>query len=339
MSWRILNAEPLGYSPRAAARLAETGELVQDEVPVGGLAARVGAFDAVIVRLAHAVDAAVLGAGAAGRLRAVVTATTGLDHIDLDAAASHGVEVLSLRGEIEFLRTIRATAEQTWALLLALVRKLPWAFESVRRGEWRRDDFRGGELAGRRLGILGLGRLGEQVARYGRVFGMEVAAFDPYREPWPEGVERATSQLELAARSDVLSIHLPLDASTRGAVDRHTLEALPEGALVVNTARGPLLDEVALVDLLDRGHLGGAALDVMCGEVDDDAGGRGASPLLAYLGRSPAPRNLIVTPHIGGATWESMHRTEEFMAEKLCRFLADAAAPDTGPRSRGGAFL
>lgn len=331
MSLRILNAEPLGYSPRAAARLVELGELVQEAVPVGRLVDRVAAFDALIVRLAHSVDAAILAAGAAGRLRAVVTATTGLDHIELEAASEHGVEVLSLRGEVDFLRTIRATAEHTWALLLALVRKLPWAFDSVCRGEWRRDDYRGGELAGRRLGILGLGRLGEQVARYGRVFGMEVAAFDPYREDWLEGVRRCGSQRELAVRSDVLSIHLPLDASTRGSVDRQTLEALPEGALVVNTARGPLLDEAALVELLDRGHLGGAALDVMCGEVDDETGGRReASPLLAHLGRSPTPRNLVLTPHIGGATWESMHRTEEFMAEKLCRFLGSATCESGG---------
>lgn len=319
MSWRILNAEPLGYSPRAAQRLAALGHFEQRQVAAGELARHLAEVDVLIVRLAHRIDAAVLAAGP--RLKAVVTATTGLDHIDLDAAVAQRVEILSLRGETTFLRTIRATAEHTWALLLALVRRLPWAFDSVRRGDWQRDDHRGSELNGKRLGILGLGRLGEQVARYGHAFGMQVAAFDPLRRSWPKDIRRCTSQLELAADSDVLSIHLPLDDTTRGIVDGATLRALPKGAMVINTARGPLLDEQALLQLLDSGHLAAAALDVVHGERD------GALPTSPLIAAATERRNLLLTPHIGGATWESMHRTEEFMADKLCRFLAAMAEP------------
>ncbi len=320
MSWRILNAEPLGYSPRAARRLAALGHFEQRQVAAGGLAEQVAEVDVLIVRLAHRIDAEILTAGR--QLRAVVTATTGLDHIDLEAAAARRVEVLSLRGETAFLRTIQATAEHTWALLLALARRLPWAFDSVRQGDWQRDDHRGSELSGKRLGILGLGRLGEQVARYGQAFGMRVAAFDPLRQGWPDGVRRCASQLELAATSDVLSIHLPLDDSTRGIVDGATLRALPKGAMVINTARGPLLDEATLLELLDTGHLAGAALDVVHGERD------GAPPTSPLFAAAAERRNLLLTPHIGGATWESMHRTEEFMADKLCRFLATVAETD-----------
>lgn len=319
MSWCILNAEPLGYSPRAAERLASSGELRQQEVPPGRLADYLDGVDALIVRLAHRVDAEVLAAGQ--RLKAVVTATTGLDHIDLTATAERGVEVLSLKGEVDFLRTIRATAEHTWALLLALIRRLPWAFDDVRQGSWQRDAHRGGELSGKRLGILGLGRLGEQVAIYGRAFGMEVAAYDPIRSGWPQGVQRCDSQLDLAARSDVLSIHLPLNESTAGLVDGDTLAALPRGALVINTARGPLLDEDALLRLLDAGHLAGAALDVVCGERD------GSMPESPLPEAAKTRRNLLLTPHIGGATWESMHRTEEFMADKLVQFLNRLGQP------------
>lgn len=319
MTWRILNAEPLGYSPQALQRLSAVADVTMEDVPVGGLARRVGDVDALIVRLAHSVDADVLAAGQ--RLKAVVTATTGLDHIDLSAATAQGVEVLSLRGETAFLRTIRATAEHTWALLLALVRRLPWAFDGVRRGEWQRDDYRGGELSGKRLGILGLGRLGEQVAVYGRAFGMSVAAYDPFRQDWPGGVDRCQSQQQLAAGSDILSIHLPLNAETTGLVDHGTLSALPRGAVVVNTARGPLVDEEALLSLLDAGHLAGAALDVIDGEVTGEPQN---SPLVAA---AKTRQNLLLTPHIGGATWESMHRTEDFMADKLCRFLATLPAP------------
>ena len=319
MSWCILNAEPLGYSPRAAERLASLGELRQKVVPPGRLADDLDGVDALIVRLAHRVDAEVLSAGR--QLKAVVTATTGLDHIDLAAAAEQGVEVLSLKGEADFLRTIRATAEHTWALLLALIRRLPWAFDEVRQGSWQRDSHRGGELSGKRLGILGLGRLGEQVAIYGRAFGMDVAAYDPIRSGWPEGVQRCESQLDLATRSEVLSIHLPLNDGTVGLVDADTLAALPRGALVINTARGPLLDEDALLHLLDDGHLAGAALDVVRGERD------GRMPDSPLPEAAKTRTNLLLTPHIGGATWESMHRTEEFMADKLVQFLNRLGQP------------
>ncbi len=314
MSWRILNAEPEGYSAVARARLQEIAQVVEEAVPPGELARRASGFDALIVRLAHRVDEEVL---ASAGLRAVVTATTGLDHIDLEAASEHGVAVLSLRGEVEFLDSIRATGEHTWALLLALVRNLPRACGNVLEGLWQRDLFRGRELAGKRLGILGLGRVGKHVAGYARAFQMPVAAYDPLRAGWVDGVRKLDRLEELLEQSEILSIHLPLNGETRGLVGRSQLETLPVGALVINTARGDLVDEEALVSLLESGHLGGAAVDVMANEGSESQ--RSRSPLLAYARRHG---NLLVTPHVAGATFESMHRTEEFMADKLWRFLS-----------------
>lgn len=314
MTWRILNAEPVGYSAAARARLQEIAEVVEDPVPPGELARRAMGFDALIVRLAHRIDGETL---AAEGLRAVVTATTGLDHIDLESAAKHGVEVLSLRGEIEFLDSIRATGEHTWALLLALVRNLPRACGHVLEGHWQRDLFRGRELAGKRLGILGLGRVGGHVAGYARAFQMSVAAYDPLRSGWVEGVQKLSRLEDLLRWSEILSVHLPLNEKTRGMVGRVELETLPVGALLINTARGDLIDEEALVALLESGHLGGAAVDVMSSEGREAE--RAHSPLLAYARQHG---NLIVTPHVAGATFESMHRTEELMAEKLWRFLS-----------------
>ncbi len=328
MRARILNAEPAGYSEEARRVLAGVGDLVETPVTQPALAAAAANVDVLIVRLGLRVTREVLQA--APRLAVVVTPATGLDHVDLQAAAERGVAVLSLRGEVEFLRTVTATAEHTWALLLGLCRRIPWAFESVRDGAWDRDAFRGRELAGLRLGLLGLGRVGEQVARFGSAFGMVVGAHDPYRSGWPDGVRRFDACPDLLRWSEVLSVHVPLDATTRGLLDGARLALLPAGALVVNTARGAILEEAALVELLASGHLGGAALDVLTEEGEGEA--RRRSPALAYARAHP---NLIVTPHLGGATREAMARTELFMAEKLVRYLRAAGAG--GPLRTAGA--
>ena len=182
---RILVAESRGFSPASERRLRELGDLTLADLDRAGLLGAVAGADVLIVRLRNRVDGEVLAA--APHLRAVVSPTTGLDHLDLAALEARGVAVLSLRGETEFLRTVTGTAEHAWALLLALVRRVPAAAAAARAGDWDRDRFRGRELAGRTLGVVGLGRLGSMVARYGAAFGMRVVAYDPYLAPWPSG--------------------------------------------------------------------------------------------------------------------------------------------------------
>lgn len=313
MSWRILNAEPENYSPRALEILQGAGQVRLAALSRAELLAALAEVDALIVRLAFQVDEEVFAA--APHLRAVVSATTGLDHIDLAAAERHGVQVLSLRGEVDFLRSIPATAELTWGLLLALTRNIPSAFSSVLAGEWQRDRFKGHDLAGRRLAILGLGRIGSIVARYGLAFGMRVYAYDPHPLTWVEGVKRTESMEELLVAADVLSIHVPLNPQTVGLVGAEQLNRLPPGALLINTSRGDVLDESALLAALQSGRLAGAALDVLSNE---RSAGLGSSALVEYA-RTHA--NLLLTPHIGGATYESMAATEIFMAHKLVNFL------------------
>ncbi len=311
---RIFNAEPDGYSPAAEAMLRQGGELKSTNVDPIYFTKIAGEFDVLIVRLRHRLDRPFLEANR--HLRAVVTATTGLDHIDLEAAAEFGIEVLSLRGETEFLKSVTATAEHTWALLLALLRRIPEAAAGAVAGDWDRDRYRGREVAGLRLGILGLGRLGEKVARYGLAFEMNVLAFDPYRDGWEPGVERVDSLEELFEQSEVLSIHLPLNEETAGMITARELAWLPKGAFVLNTARGRILDGRALVDAIRHRALAGAAVDVVAGETARD--GVVADPIVRFAAED---HRLIVTPHIGGATLESMEKTEIFMAEKLLRFL------------------
>lgn len=331
---RILVAESRGFSPAAERRLRELGDVTLADLDQAGLLSAVAGADVVVVRLRNRVDAEVLAA--APRLRAVVSPTTGLDHLDLAALEGRGVAVLSLRGETEFLRTVTGTAEHAWALLLALVRRLPAAAAAARTGDWDRDRFRGRELAGKTLGVVGLGRLGSMVARYGTAFGMRVVAYDPYLDPWPSGAapERVASLAALLAEADVVSLHVPLDDGTRGLMGSVALAAMKPGAVLVNTSRGSVVDEAALVEAVRSGRLAGAALDVVAGETAP--GGAAASPAVAF---ASADDRILLTPHIGGATLESMENTEIFMAEKLARWirgepLAVPVAPSLHPTPR-----
>lgn len=310
---RILILEPDGYPKRAEELLRSLGEVVLSGSEADW-AREIQDADVLVVRLKYLLDRPFLER--APRLAVIVTPTTGLDHIDLQAAQERGITVLSLRGETSFLKTITATAEHTWALLLALVRRIPEAHASVVRGEWDRTRFFGRELQGRVLGVVGLGRLGEMVASYGLAFRMRVLAHDPFRAEWMPGVERKFSLPELLSEADVVSIHVPLSDATRRLIGEREITAMRNGALLINTSRGAVLDESALLDALEFGRLGGAALDVIHDEYDSASALR--KRLLSYA-RSRS--NLILTPHIGGATHDSLERAELFLAEKLRRHL------------------
>ncbi|MGH7775158.1 MAG: NAD(P)-dependent oxidoreductase [Candidatus Binatia bacterium] len=315
---RILNAEPDNYNPEAKQILTSMGELVQKHLSQAELEQWISGFDVLIVRLGLEVNREVMDSG--DRLRAIVTPTTGLDHIDVAYAQRRAISVLSLKGETDFLRSIPATAEHAWALLLALVRRIPQAFASVCQGEWNRDAFKGHDLSGKRLGVVGLGRIGEKVACYGIAFGMSVAAFSPHRHEWPRDLQHCATLEDLLRGSDVLSLHLPLESETRHMIGARELATLPPRAVLINTSRGEILDEGALLKALRQGHLAGAALDVLEGE--RDGARRFHHPLLAYAAQHS---NLLITPHIGGATVESMARTEIFMAQKLQRWYQQRA--------------
>ena len=311
---RILNVEPENYSREAYSILCQLGQV--DETPLSrqALLDQLPLYDVLITRLGHQIDQEVLARG--NKLKAVVSATTGLDHIDTDYAAQQNIAVLCLRGEVDFLRSIPATAEHTWGLLLALIRRLPWAFQSVKDGAWDRDAFRGRDLYGKRLGILGYGRIGTIVARYALAFGMEVLAYDPTPLEPNDAITFLPTMSALLRQSDILSIHVPLNESTIGLISSAEFAQLPQGALLINTSRGAIVDEDAMLASLISGHLGGAATDVLADERIQNKDQ--LSPLILYAREND---NLLITPHIGGATADSMAMTEIFMARKLQRFL------------------
>lgn len=318
--FRILNTEPGRFSEQAKEALNRVGEVDEVEADRDHLLRHASDYHALFICLRNVIDRDIIER--AEQLRYIATPTTGTDHIDLEAARECGVEILSLAGETNFLRGVTATAELTWALLLALVRKLPQAYQSVLSGTWSRDEFRGAEVRDKTLGIVGFGRLGAVVAQYAKAFQMSVLAFD--RRP-DRGVEDISfvGIDELLERSDVVSLHLPLDAGTEDFFDAERFAQMKDGAVLINTSRGRIVDETALLDALRSGKLSGAAVDVLAGETSTRSDWLAADAMRAYAREHS---NLIITPHIGGMTQESVERTNLFMVDKLARRLRQAAS-------------
>jgi D-3-phosphoglycerate dehydrogenase len=241
-----------------------------------------------------------------------VSNTTGISHIDAEAAHARGVRICALHDEPQFLETITATAEHTIGLMIAAWRRIPAAHHAAASGAWSRHPWGAPRMLSRmRLGIVGYGRLGRMVATIARAMQMRVAFYDPHVSGGMATLE------ELAERSDVLTLHLTSTPDSRGLVSRSVLQAMPPGSMVVNTARGEVLDVEALLDLLADGHLAAAALDVVAGEYEPDFSKSFSESRLAREARTRD--NLILTPHIGGSTLDAWFETERFVIEKAAR--------------------
>ena len=313
---KILNIESKGYSDRARSALMDIAEYIEAS-PIDGkeLQGLLGGVNVLMTRLKLRIDSEIINAGK--NIRAIASTTTGLDHIDLKECESRGIRVIALTGEVELLRSVPATAELTWGLILSLTRKLPWAFSSTKSGEWTRDLFKGRDLANKTIGILGMGRIGEKIARYAQAFGMKVQAYDPFRNGWVGGVKRCENLGALLKSSDVLSLHVPLTSETEGMLSLGQIAQLPKGALLINTSRGKIVNEQAVLMALEENHLGGAALDVLSDELLQER--EMFDKLRSYAVRND---NLILIPHMGGVSSESMQATEYFIAEKIQTFVS-----------------
>jgi D-3-phosphoglycerate dehydrogenase len=313
---RILVAESDGFPAEAFARLSQAGNVILADLDRAGLREALKDADVLWVRLRHRIDSALLDA--APKLSMLVTPTTGLNHIDTDALRLRGIRLVSLRGEVEFLKDVRATAEHTLGLMLALIRHIPQAAADVEAGFWRRDRFRGGELYGKTVGVVGYGRLGRIVTRYLQAFDAQVLVSDPKLPAGDhEGAARAVTLPHLLENSDLVTLHVDLREETRGFFGGRSFQRMKPGSYFINTARGELIDEIALLEGLSSGRIAGAALDVLCQE---DSAGMADHPLVQYARQHD---NLLITPHLGGCTAESKRKTELFLAEKVFGMLLE----------------
>jgi D-3-phosphoglycerate dehydrogenase / 2-oxoglutarate reductase len=276
-------------------------ELIEDTGLQGpALAEALNDVDAVIVRSTTRLDRAALATTT--RLRVIGRAGVGVDNIDLDAATEKGIAVFNSPSG----NTISA-AELTLALILAALRQVPAADRSIRAGEWDRKRYRGSELHGKVLALIGAGRIGGEVAKRAKAFGMRVIAADPFLQDERArqlGVEIVGLE-EALTRSDVVSVHVPLTDATANLLSRERLALLKPTAVLVNAARGGVMDEIALAEMLRDGRLAAAALDVFTSEplVPDH-------PLRGL-------ENVVLTPHIGAATVEAQHNVAFDVSEAV----------------------
>lgn len=249
-------------------------------------------------------------------LRVIATPTTGLLHIDTEYAAARGIVICSLKEQRALLNSITCTAELSWGLLLSVVRHLLPALDSVLEGKWEGRSF--GEKTPKMfsrmsLGVIGLGRLGALVAGYGAAFGMKVFYYDPYVAD--ERYVRCATPQELATQCNVISVHAHLTSDTQGLVDAAFIGLMPPGGFIINTARGGIVDETALLQALESGHLAGAGLDMLEGEhLPGFKEKLNEHPLVRY---ARTHDNLIITPKMGGATVDAWERTEHHIVDMI----------------------
>jgi D-3-phosphoglycerate dehydrogenase / 2-oxoglutarate reductase len=262
----------------------------------------VGGYEGLIVRSATKVTADVIAR--ATRLKVIGRAGVGVDNVDVDAATRRGIVVANAPES-----NVVSAAEHTIGLLLALARNIPQAHAAFTAGRWERSKWGGVELADKVLGVLGFGRIGRQVARRALGLQMKVVAFDPFvsAERFRElGVESATFD-EVLARSEFLTLHLPLTDETRNAIDASAIEKMRDGVRIINAARGELLDERALIAGLESGKVAGAAIDVFTEE-----------PYSGPLLQAP---NVVLTPHLAASTEEAQDRAGVIVAEQVVAAL------------------
>jgi D-3-phosphoglycerate dehydrogenase len=298
-------------TPKVLVReqIAEAGvELLRERFEVdvdqnGDLAERIGDYDAIIIRSATKLTAELIER--ATRLKVIGRAGVGVDNVDVEAATRRGIVVANAPES-----TVISAAEHAVGLLLALSRNIPQAHAALKEGRWERSRWGGLELADKTLGVLGFGRIGQQVARRAAGLQMRVVAYDPFvsKERFRElGVERADTPEELYAAAEFVTLHLPLTDETRCSVGAEAFAAMRPGVRIVNAARGELVDEDALLEALRSGQVAGAALDVFSSEPY-------AGPLLEL-------DTVVVTPHLAASTEEAQDRAGLIVAEQVVAAL------------------
>jgi len=306
MAFRVLASDPLAAEAVAAMREAGLEVDEKTDLTPESLLEEIGAYDAIVIRSATKVRAEVLDAGTS--LKLVVRAGVGLDNVDLEHAKAKGVEVRNTPAA-----SSNSVAELALGHMLSLARNIGRGTVSMKAGKWEKKALKGVEIAGKTLGLIGIGRIGCSLAEKAKALGMRVIAFDAYLDVCPvDGLAEMVSFDELLASSDFISLHIPFDPAVGATLSDEQFEKMKKGVRIVNCARGGVVDERALVDALRSGKVAGAALDVFSAEP-----ATGEEP---FIGEE----NVSLTPHIGAATVEAQARVGAEAAQIVIDFASAA---------------
>jgi len=311
MAFRIGIVEGSDFSEKALELLRKVGDVSVFDPQHQTLQEFVTSKNALFIRLKHYWDDELLRE--ARGLRYICTPTTGLTHIDIGYAQSSNINIICLKGETEFLKTISATAEHAFGLALALLRRYGQAFLRPDTITWDRDNYKGHEMKGMSAGIIGMGRVGSLLSGYLHAFGVEQYYYDICGD---EGntyqAQRTDSIYALVDAVEIIFLCASYEKVNAHMISRSILKRM-KGKYFINTSRGELVEENALLALIKKHHFAGVALDVIEGEPGETR----AKDFCALTGT----HNVIITPHIAGATYSSMWATEEFIAGKLVTAL------------------
>jgi D-3-phosphoglycerate dehydrogenase len=313
----ILCLWDLSFGPRVLDPLSACADIVTAPASKDTLVSLLPDCDVYLASLAVQLEREAIES--ATRLKLIATPSTGLDHLDIAAVKAQNIDLISLKTEFGLLNKITATAEMTWALLLAAVRSIPAAAQAAKGGDWARDRFRGSQLAYKTLGILGVGRLGSMVAEYGKAFRMRVIGCDRSPRDLVPGVEYVDFD-RLLHESDVISLHVHATPDNSRVLDAEAFAKMKQGVVLVNTSRGSIIDEQALLVALQSGRVAAAGLDVIDGEWRNDLI---SHPLIQWARRH---ENVVITPHLGGVTFESQYITHQFIAHRVIDWIESRRA-------------
>ncbi len=299
---KVLVADEIHESGKELLRdVADVEEAVK--LSLDQLLKKVSDADALVVRSATKVTKEVIAAGK--RLKVIGRAGVGVDNIDVDAATARGIVVVNAPEA-----TSITVAEHAMGLMLGMARKIPFAHQSMKSGKWEKGKFMGAELRDKVLGVVGLGRIGREVVKRARAFGMKILGFDPYisdKLAKEMGVELVPFE-KLLSTSDFITLHVPFSEQTKNLIGKKALSQMKKTAVVINCARGGIVDEAALYEALKSGAIGGAALDVFEKEPPE------GSPLIGL-------ENVILTPHLGASTEEAQNYASAIVCEEVLKVL------------------
>ncbi len=304
----ILVASPEYFPEEILAELKKFANVEPKKLSREELLNEIEKYDAVLTRVDVKFDREILEK--ATKLKVIGSATTGLDHIDAAYANSKGIKIINLSGA----HTV-PTAEYTFSLILSLARKIPWAFDSLKSGKWERHKFFGMEFEGRTLGVVGFGKIGSRIARYAKSFGMNIIVYDPYinKDLADEVGAKVTTLDDVLKNSDIITIHAFLSPETKKMINSDAFSKMKSTALIINVARGEIIDEDSLIEALSERKIAGAALDVYPEEPLPKN-----SKLIEYANSRD---NLLITPHIAASTRDSVYEAAEEIVQKVKEFL------------------
>jgi D-3-phosphoglycerate dehydrogenase len=303
---KVLIAETSEFSKDAIIALEKFAQVELNDIESNKLAEALNQYDVFWFRLGFKLTTDLILQST--QCKYIICPVTGLDHIDLEACKQKGIKVISLKGETGFLKKVRATAELTLGLSLALLRNIPRAVEHTKAGEWNRAPFKGHEIFEKNIGVLGFGRLGQITASYFLALGAKVFVYD-IKAIQTESYSVVNSMDELFECCDLVTVHVNLNPENKNLIGHAQFNKMKKGSYFVNTSRGQLVNSSDLIQSIEEGQLAGAAVDVIENEFDFKQ-----DELLKFSSKNP---RLLITPHIGGNTYESFSKTELYMVEKL----------------------